>query len=303
VLDRYPPFDWSSDPTIRPRVLVIGLGKMGRSLVVQTAREWWIRHGTSDGVLRVTAVDRAATRKKEKLLLQYPQLGEVCEIEALDMEKNSPDFADGGYLLGADGQCDVGVIYVTFGDEPGALSAALALRELTQRTGCSVPIVLRMAESAGLASLAGADDTGISGIHPFCILDETCSRTVLLEGAVESVARALYSASKSEPVPTPTEWHSTPESQRLLYRRGAVALREALESTGRVVVPLGDWAQTPARLTPEEIRGVLDAMGTADGFEPDADALERLYPALARVGYQIRTGDIDAAAPVELGRS
>jgi hypothetical protein len=185
MLKEHPPF--SEDALKRgkqPRMLIVGLGKMGRSLVVQAARLWSQVNSGKDRRLRITVVDKAVQKKIELLCIQHPEIENICEFESLQMEKNAPEFERGDFLFDADGRCDVDSIYICFDDDVHVLVNALTLHRKTKDFG--VPIVVRMNRDAGMATLMREEhnDFDFGHIYAFGLLERTCNLEALFKGGI-----------------------------------------------------------------------------------------------------------------------
>lgn len=162
---------------ITPHIVVIGLGKMGRALVAEA-----VRGSTGEAKLRVTVIDRAATRKHQQMLLHYPEVGARCEVRALDMEKESPEFERADYLCDADGNPDTDAVYLCFEDDAHALTSAITTRRLIADP--DVPVVVRLTGVGGLESLVPREP----GLYPFGLHDRTCVPGLLLAAAGQTRA-------------------------------------------------------------------------------------------------------------------
>ena len=290
VLDEYPPFGaaghGSGSP---PHLVVVGLGSMGRSLVVHAARRWREigrgqarAHGREDVIrtdsedqspgqapqsqgprLRVTVVDREGDHKTEILQLRYPQLSQVCELIPAEMDIRWPAFHRAAFLLDSDGRSDVTAVYVCLDDESLGLTAGLTL--LRRLKGLDTPIVVRMVSETGLASLLDGGDDGEGGfanLRAFALLERTCQPELLLGGTHEILARAIheeYVRQQSESGETPqtnpsmVPWDTLPESLRESNRRQADHISVKLKAVGCGIAPLTDWDAEFMQFTPDEI--------------------------------------------------
>jgi hypothetical protein len=173
----------------RPHLLIVGLGRLGESLLVQAAAEWCDRRGDAADKMHVTVIDRHADARKDWILMCYPDLATACEITFVEMDIHFPRFPDGILLHGSDAIPPVTAVYVCVDSDSLALFAALALHECLK--GKNVPIVVRMTEQAGLASLLGSGDDGlglIEGVHAVGLLDVACSLELVLGKASSASA-------------------------------------------------------------------------------------------------------------------
>ena len=264
LLNEYPAFsETQSHPA---HLLVVGLGRMGESLVVHAARGWHARHTATAERLRVTIIDREAERKTESLCLRYPQLGRVCELVAQPMDIHWPEFQRAEFLFDADGHCDVTTVYVCLDDDSLGLSAALALRQRVREHG--IPIVVRMEQDAGLATLLGGRDGGKDGnggfenLHAFGLLDRTFTPGLLLGGAHEIIARAIHEGyvghrqkldEEPQVDPAMVPWEELTEEFRESCRRQADHIGLKLKAVGCGLAPLTDWDAELFEFTLEEV--------------------------------------------------
>lgn len=164
----------------QPHLLIVGLGRLGESLLVQAAAEWRTLRSSPDQKLFVTAVDRQALAKGDWLRLRYPDLEDACQLRFVEMDVHFPDFP-GRALVGGEGTPPASIAYVCVDSDSLALFAALALHESLSRR--DVPIIVRMSEESGLAALMGSrgDEHGlIDGVHAVGLLDIACSLDLLL---------------------------------------------------------------------------------------------------------------------------
>jgi hypothetical protein len=261
VLSQYPPF--GQRPDEQPHLLVVGLGQMGRSLVVHAARSWWARYAATEQRLRISIIDREAEQKVESLSVRYPQLKTACELVPLSMEIHGAAFQRGDFLYAPDGHCDVTMAYVCLDDDSSGLSTALALRQRVREAG--IPIVVRMRHDAGLATLLGGldgDAEGFEKLYAFGLLDRTCTPELVLGGTHELLARAIhdrYLRTQREAGVTPEEnpslvpWERLPEGLQESCRRQADHIGVKLNAVGCTIVPLTDWNAELFRFEPHEI--------------------------------------------------
>jgi len=152
-------------------MLVVGVGRMGESLIVHAARDWRIRHSETEKRMRVTLVDKKADLKRESLYLRYPDLEDAWELTARQMDVSSPEFQHGKFLFDAQSRCDVTIVYICLDNDSFGLAVGLTLhKRLKDR---NIPIVVRMTQDAGLAKLLH----GVNGknkfknLHAFGLLD------------------------------------------------------------------------------------------------------------------------------------
>jgi hypothetical protein len=192
-----------------PHLLVIGLGRLGQSLVVHAVRDWAAtaegkkRGGqASKAHLRITAIDRDANWKVPAMRLRYPCLAEACDLAGKQMDVRGPEFARAEFLISGtksdgsknDGSTSDGpgcpavdAVFVCFDDDSLSLRTALDVHDHLRRDCAQpVPVIVRMAETGGLSRLLDPQQDGngvFANLHAFGLLDETSRPEVILGGA------------------------------------------------------------------------------------------------------------------------
>jgi hypothetical protein len=167
------------------------------------------------------------------------------------MDVQSPDFERGQLLCDEGGNCIVDIAYVCLDNDALALHAALTL--LRHLRPHATPIVVRMASAAGLATLLRADDgsqVAFANLHPFPLLEHTCTPDLVVGGTHELLARAVHEAyvrgevekgETPETNPNMVPWEQLPERLRESNRRQADHIGVKLRAVGFAPAPLTDW--------------------------------------------------------------
>ncbi len=168
LLEEYPPY---GEQCLVPHILVVGVGRMGESLVVQAAKDWHIRQSGTGKRMRITLVDKKADAKRKSLSLRYSDLETAWELTARQMDVSFPEFQSGTFLFDAQGKCDITIIYICLDNDSFGLAVGLTLHKRLK--DYNVPIVVRMTQDAGLAKLLhgvnGKDN--FKNLHAFGLLD------------------------------------------------------------------------------------------------------------------------------------
>ncbi len=267
LLDAVTPFSaprGSGDST--PHFVVVGVGRFGESLIVQSALQWKEGNGKSGRKLDLTLLDRIAGSKKEMLSLRYPRLDRYCRVVPVDVDVESPRFQRGEFMADIGAHSRISYIFVCLDNDSLGLSTALTLNRHFRKD--SIPVIVRMANEAGLASLLSGrdiDSGGTAGIRVFGILDRTFQADLLLGGAHESLARAIHkaylekardrdSAGWEDTALVP--WDELPQELKESNRRQADHIGAKLKAVGCVLFPLSDWDAGLFTFTPGEIEGM-----------------------------------------------
>jgi len=261
ILNEYPPF--SGEIGEAPHLLVVGIGRMGESLVAHAARSWRNRPRDDGGRLTVTLIDRHGQGKREYLSFRYPLLEKLCDLRAYDMDVTSPEFHLAEFLFDSPDCGDVTAIYVCLDDDTRCMAAALALLQHTR--GREIPVVVRMTNRGGLAVLLQGDDEGREGkggLKPFGLLERTCTPEVVLGGAHETLARGVHedyvrrfasSAPNTRTNDAMAPWGRLPEELRDSFRRQADQTARKLMAVRCAIEPLTEWDAELFEFNPEEI--------------------------------------------------
>jgi Trk K+ transport system NAD-binding subunit len=169
-------------------LLVVGLGQMGESVLLQAVR---MGHFANGRPLRVTVVDRQAGKRRTGLLQRYPNLEQACDVQFVEADVEGPGFlTEAAEWTG--GPDTITTVAVCFDDDSASFACALNMAE--QLEDESVPILVRLSSDGGLASLlqngTGGDVAG--RLHAFGAISRSCARDVLLDEKLDIFARAIH---------------------------------------------------------------------------------------------------------------
>ncbi len=183
------------------RFLVIGVGRMGESVLIKAAKRWRSLNRGKKEKLSVTIIDRKASEKRGLFLMKYPSLDKYADIEALSYEIHSKEFLEAGFLFRG-GKCDIASMLICFEDENLNLYTALELNEkintyfrTIKSPIPSIPIIIRTRDTTGinryLSNLA-PDSNDLKNLKSFALIDETCRCREIENGLYEQIARAVH---------------------------------------------------------------------------------------------------------------
>jgi hypothetical protein len=263
LLSEYPPVGAQDIGGAEPHLVIIGLGRLGQSLLVQVARNWKTARRPAAERLRVTVVDSQAGGKTGALLVRYPQLSQACDLIPRELDVESPEFERADFLFDSQGQCNVTRIYVCLDDDSLGVATALKLRPRLREH--KVPIVVRMARATGIASLLEQEpgaQGGFETLHGFGLLDRTCDAELLLGGTYEILARAFHEeylraqedeGQTPESNPSMVPWDQLPETLKDSNRAQASHIGVKVKAVGCGIIPWTDWQAESFEFTPEEV--------------------------------------------------
>jgi hypothetical protein len=300
LLEEYPPFSKTGDDLCsRPHIVIVGVGRMGESLVVNIARNWRGRDNTSGERLRITLIDREANKKRESLHLRYSQLERVCELVPEQIDIKSPEFERAKFLFDGQGCCDVTMVYVCLDNDSNALGAALTLHQRVR--ALEIPIVLRMTYDAGLATLLrGEKDKHGSfiNVHAFGLLDHTCTPDLALHNTYEILAHAIHEeyvrhmkeqGFTPQTNPSMVPWEELSESLKESNRAQAEHIRVKLETIGCDIALSTDWDAPLFEFLPKEVellaemehgRWIEERLSKGWKYNPTRDDKAKTHPYL-----------------------
>jgi hypothetical protein len=251
LLDERSPFLPGDAPCDgHPHIVAVGLGRLGENLVVQSAKRWIDRFRRTGKQLHISVVDRVANEKVSSLLLRYPKLSEVCRLFPVQLDVRSPQYQQADFLYDENRVCHATSVYICLDDDSAALTAGLVL--LPRLRDQRIPIVVRMARDAGLATLLRGEERAgaFQSLYAFGLLDRTCTRNVLTSGAKELLARAVHASyvaqqfaegKTRETNPSMAAWDDLPNDLKESNRRQADDIGAKLKSVNCGITLLDDW--------------------------------------------------------------
>ena len=271
LLKKYSPWDGNEgDPASNKRLLLIGLGKLGQSFVVQAALRWREQRNQAEQRLRITIIDLEAEQKIETFCVRFPYLEDVSELDPLQMDVLSAEFQRGGFLYDKGGKCEVACVYVCMDNDSLGLHTGLTLYQRIRDH--NIPVIVRMAEDAGLAVLLvndGQHQSKYKNLRAFPLLDQTCTPDLILGGTHEVLARDLHEAylvsldserETGEGDPAWESWENLSEDTKEKNRRQADRIGVILDEHGYRIAPLTDWNAADLVFREEEEADDVESM-------------------------------------------
>lgn len=265
LLQRHP-LPLSSDGVV-PHIVIVGPGRLGSSLIVLAARAWRDTEGSKTNPMNVTVVDRNGPARTDMLRAKYPHLDTVCKFDILTIDTHSREFTQAEFLFDSQGKCVTSAVYICVDGDSVGLMAAFTLYAQLERRGHRIPIVVRMSDKSGFASVLSETDydAPYGCIRAFRLLDETCLLSTLLMSTNEIIARAIHDdylqkefAERETPEvnPSAVPWKCLDERLRESNRHQAFHMAERLRAFGYRIVPLTDWDAENYTFSPAEVEGM-----------------------------------------------
>lgn len=243
------------EPGRRVHLVVVGLGRLGRALVVAAAQRW---AEVGDGPLQATLVDVAAGDRWHVLEMQHPSLVEGVEATFLELDVEAPGREGLAALLERLTEVPPTLVAVVLDDEALALSTGIYLRRLVDDE--AVPVVVRTRGERGLgevvAAQQAADPGRLAGLRLFPLIDRACTPALVEGGLREQLAAGLWTdhvarAAVRGVVQEP--WSALTDEERERGRNAADGLIDAIAGLGFELFPLRRWGGGPVPFSPEEM--------------------------------------------------
>lgn len=240
------------------RMLVIGLGRLGRNILRQEAYRRYISNETKK--LEITVVDQAARSRIEELLAEYPQIAKVCDFESVQVDLTSVNVWKQSVLENAkDGSFEQ--VFVCLGNSILGVQVGLNLAQMPEFLG--VPIFVRMEKDSGLGELLESSiggKVGQSQIIPFDMYEQTCSTSLIFGGLHELLAiklrenylQGLDPASAAQLFKIP--WEEVSEQEKDANRQQANRICRVLDGGGYSINTLKNWDANKHAFTSDQIQ-------------------------------------------------
>jgi len=241
-------------------LLVLGLGRMGENLIVQTVKKW---RKTSEipSKIAITCIDRDAERKRDFILWRHPSLEKYCDLQAVEMDLTSLEFQRGDFLRYGE-EKPFSRVYTCIDDSSTGVSTALMLNQ--RPAFADVPIVVRSTYEDGVARLFKTFRMSptFSNVFSFPLVASECCIGMIVGGFREVLGRAIHeyyrelrvrdgSALDADEAMKP--WRDLRSDFRESNRKQADQIREKLAAIGCGIAPFTDWDEQPFNFSEKEI--------------------------------------------------
>lgn len=192
MFDCLPTLASTLNPSSKIHVVIIGIGRMGESLLLYLAKRWRKQCGEKPlNKIKITIIDKKAANIKKSLEFRYRALKDYCEIDPQNYELNSSDFYEFSDKSDTSG---INAIFICNANESMNFSTALYLNHKLKNN--TIPIVIRTVRRKGFANffeeLCGKIADNFKNLHPFPFVDCGCCIKTLMEGVNEVIAQALH---------------------------------------------------------------------------------------------------------------
>lgn len=202
------------DPDKPSRVLIICVGQMGESIIINAAKKWrnfLIKKRTglkNQKKIPITLLDIKAKELIKRFAIENPSVKDYANLNPLEMDVTHADFLQADFLTDSGETVLYDTIFICHSDETTATSIGLRLHdELRKRYGKMHPvgspntnIVIRTTDEYGLTNLITSlrgDTTPWDNLTVFPVLKRTLSEQAAIAGLcrVEENTNGKYPAS------------------------------------------------------------------------------------------------------------
>lgn len=221
------------------RVMIMGLGRTGKSILIQVALFF---HYSKDQKLKVTVIDKNAKKEIAVFRNEYPSIYDLLDLSPIETEIETLE-EDNFYDLLPTGNYTA--IYCCAGED--ILRISVVNKILTKLQDVKVFVSLR--KNSDLTRLIDEGDIfkNEKRIQIFNLYEQTCTYEQLVNEEVETLARAIHGkyceteklkGISKEQNPSIAEWDDLPESLKEANRQQAFYIKLKLETFGYRLVPL-----------------------------------------------------------------
>ncbi len=312
-------------------MMMIGLGRLGRQLVVQAARNWGADEHRADERLWITVADEQAEDRLVALRHRHPFLETTCELHHVELPPEPLHILQSS-VFDVPGCPPVSHVFVCLPDDAQGLGVGLALsRTLKHR---DIPIVVRTYDADVAALLPSVVEADGAGLYVFDQMDRTCRPDQLFAGVHETLARAIHdtwvrqqraAGRTAADNPLMVDWEQLPKATKESNRGQAEHIPVKLAAVGCEMGPLTEpeaelFTFAPAELEllaqMEHARWMAQARADHPANVPwevlseemreiDRNFVRRMPALLASVGFQINRieGGSAVSSASESGRA
>ena len=259
------------DSPRRAHLILLGFGRMGRSVAARAAKVGHFANATRDPSLRlrISVIDREAERAREALLFRHPNIELCC-----DLEFHSFPAETGSARKLVDAWCadpnSLASVVVCFDDEPRAVEIVTRMLPTFNRYGTRVAV--RMAQNTQLSGVGRTIWNNValaSPVRDFGTLREQCRQTSQEDSITESIAQSMHLAfvakrladeRTAERDRSVADWPSLNESFRESNRQQAHHLCIKLRALGCEIADLDDPRPAVNPLLGEDTNAALEVL-------------------------------------------
>ncbi|MEK6260734.1 MAG: RyR domain-containing protein [Planctomycetota bacterium] len=184
----------ASDET-RVHVVIVGFGPMGKALALHAARIGHFANGTPARKTRITVVNANAKAAVVEFKNRYSKIDEFCELSGHDLDHSSSSFTTEFKGLLEPGGPDELQTVVFCGESAATVNNRDNLRFGLEFVSLTDPgrrqLLTYQSTRTGLAAQLPTDKSS-RRLHPFGMVEDLQSWSVLLHESEDRIARAIH---------------------------------------------------------------------------------------------------------------
>lgn len=261
MLDKFPPevnLDLKAGKQVH--LLIIGLGQMGGSVLLQAAR---IGHYANGRKLRITIVDREADIRSSEFALRFPALAEICDLKFIQKDVGVDKIFDEDFIKWVESDHQLSSVYICLDDDAEGLSCALTILPVVKNW--KVPIIVRMSQKVGMSTLLDEIkllSPDIDLIHQFPVINSACRREIILNELLDKLAKQVHKeyvddqrarGATVDDKPNLVDWDQLPEEVKESNRQQADHINIKLRAIGCGTRPAGPLSTGEFGFTDQEV--------------------------------------------------
>ena len=242
-------------------IVIVGFGEMGQEIYLMSLKLFDFLGRNN---LHYLIVDSVADKRLSLFLKRYPNLESLSTFETINLDINESDFLDElPNSLHTKNNSNTLIFICIDADNIGVSAALSFLPFLPNET---VPIFVQTNSEAGLATILRSRDIfhlTNNPIIPFGILQDVCSRQILINPDIDFVAKKFHERYimhqkstnfGSDSNPFLVSWEFLPEDRKDSYRQKVRTLEIILNGFNFRILPKTDKKSKYSDFTEEECR-------------------------------------------------
>ena len=250
MIHDHPPFPL--DDGEPPEVMVVGLNRLGQSLVAELARQWRSHPAAAGRRMTITVVDPEASEIVDRLHRRYPLLAHAADVTPITAALDPLDPR-------AVGASAARLAYVCI--DNGSVAVQAALRIPKALTDPDAVVVTELLQGRGMARLMDRP-AELAHLRPFDVPDRVMRADLLLGGTYELIAQAIHEdyleeqrrqGATAATNPAMMPWEQLPASLKESNRDQASHIGTKLAAIGSGIAPLTDWAADAITFSDAEV--------------------------------------------------
>ncbi len=246
------------------RMLVIGFGSLGESLILQAIKTGHFRSGCN---MDITVMDEGVRRRGELFLNRYDKISNITDVKLSFKEiyMDGSGCFDTKLVYRNDLEPMYDILYMCLEDDTRGQTSALNIN-MKPRPKC-VPIVVNIIQNLGFAAILQNRENRLlenRNIHFFTPIQNACRREIVVNERLDLLARTFHEnylsmrgsdrkRKRSDKDPSLRQWSDLPLELKDSNRQQADHMEVKLRTIGCELVPGGQGKGGKFSFKPEEV--------------------------------------------------